>query len=263
VNVADSLKDLLFPVDDLDGLPGNPRRGDVAAISASYSRFGQRKPIVARRESNGRGVVIAGNHQLAAARELGWSHIAVAWADDLTDDQARAFALADNRTSELGEYDSAALLEIIASFDDSSLLTDAGWSEKDISDFIASVDEAGGKKADYEYVKKAVAPIYEPTGDRPEVAVLCDRAHTEKLLRNIDAADLPDDVAEFLRYAAERHTRFNFKNIAEFYAHADAELQDLMEESALVIIDFKKALEQGYARIAQSHAELYEEENGA
>lgn len=58
---------LTFPVDRLTPLPGNPRHGDVDAVARSYATFGQRKPIVARREGEG-GIVIAGNHQLAAAR---------------------------------------------------------------------------------------------------------------------------------------------------------------------------------------------------
>lgn len=88
---------LAVPLDILESLPGNPRRGDVAAVVRSYAEFGQRKPIVARRR--GGGVVIAGNHQLAAARELGWDEIAVVWVDD-DEVRAKAFALADNRTAE-------------------------------------------------------------------------------------------------------------------------------------------------------------------
>jgi hypothetical protein len=64
--VAD-LERLAFPVEKLTPLPGNPRHGDVQAVARSYATFGQRKPIVARREGDG-GIVIAGNHQLAAAR---------------------------------------------------------------------------------------------------------------------------------------------------------------------------------------------------
>lgn len=104
-HIAADLHPLAVPVDGLRLLPGNPRRGDVDAVARSYDRFGQRKPIVARRD----GTVIAGNHQLQAARQLGWSHMAVVWTDD-DDLTAQAFALADNRTADLGTYDSEALL---------------------------------------------------------------------------------------------------------------------------------------------------------
>jgi ParB-like chromosome segregation protein Spo0J len=96
--IAADLEGLAFPVDRLTPLPDNPRRGDVQAVARSYATFGQRKPIVARREGEG-GIVIAGNHQLAAAEELGWDEIAVVWVDD-DDITAKAFALADNRTAD-------------------------------------------------------------------------------------------------------------------------------------------------------------------
>lgn len=74
--VAESLVPLLVPLDRLEPLPRNLRRGVVAAVERSYQRFGQRKPIVMRRiggtKAEPRGVVLAGNHQLLAARELGW-----------------------------------------------------------------------------------------------------------------------------------------------------------------------------------------------
>jgi hypothetical protein len=104
-NIAGELRPLAVPLVHLEGLPGNPRKGDVQAIARSYAVFGQRKPVVARRqgERDGKptGIVLAGNHQLQAAQELGWDELAVVWVDDdeLT---AKAFALADNRTGELG-----------------------------------------------------------------------------------------------------------------------------------------------------------------
>ena len=105
-NIAADLMPLATPISDLRTMPGNPRKGDVEAVKRSYDRFGQRKPIVALPD----GTFIAGNHQLLAARALGWKEIAVVRVDD--DDQtAKAFALADNRTSDLGSYDDEALAD--------------------------------------------------------------------------------------------------------------------------------------------------------
>ena len=74
-------------------------------------------------------------------------------------------------------------------------------------------------------------------------------------------------MATFLRHAAERHVVFNFRNIAEFYAHADAEVQNLMERSALVIIDFNRAIEGGFIeltdRIKTIYTKDYQEEDDA
>lgn len=123
---------LAFPIDRLSPLPGNPRRGDVDAVVRSYSKFGQRKPIVARRQG-AEGTVIAGNHQLVAARRLGWERIAVVWVDD-DEITAKAFALADNRTSDLGDYDQAALEQMIADVaDDVDLLAATSYALDGVS----------------------------------------------------------------------------------------------------------------------------------
>ncbi|MBK9178746.1 MAG: ParB N-terminal domain-containing protein [Acidimicrobiales bacterium] len=95
--IAPDLAELAAPTDTLLLLAGNPRRGDVDAVARSLATFGQRKPIVARRSDR---TVIAGNHTLLAARQLGWPAIAVVWVDD-DDVTARAYALADSRTSDL------------------------------------------------------------------------------------------------------------------------------------------------------------------
>ncbi|MBD3291592.1 MAG: hypothetical protein GF393_01600 [Armatimonadia bacterium] len=84
----------------------NARRHDersVASIAASLERFGQQKPIVVAG-----GTVVAGNGTLMAAKQLGWKRIAAVQFDD-EQDAARAFALVDNRTAELSEWDYVAL----------------------------------------------------------------------------------------------------------------------------------------------------------
>lgn len=127
--IVENLQALATPIDALELLPGNPRVGDVDAVAASLNRFGQRKPIVA----NTAGVVIAGNHTLQAARQLGWTHIAVVRVDD-DDATAKAFALADNRTAELGSYDDTALEAMVREVleADAELLADTGWAGEDL-----------------------------------------------------------------------------------------------------------------------------------
>jgi 16S rRNA G966 N2-methylase RsmD len=113
--IIEPLQSLAVPVANVIEGPGNPRRGDVEAIARSYRIFGQRKPLVGRQtgtDENGEpvGYVEAGNHGLKAVRdELGWSHVAVAWIDE-DETTAKAYALADNRTSDLGDYDKELLL---------------------------------------------------------------------------------------------------------------------------------------------------------
>ena len=92
------------PVADLHEDPANARRHskrNLDAIAASLARFGQQKPIVI----DGKNVVRAGNGTLAAAKALGWTHVD-AVRTGLSGVEATAFAIADNRTAELAEWDS-------------------------------------------------------------------------------------------------------------------------------------------------------------
>jgi len=136
--IAADLVPLAFAVDKLRLLPGNPRRGNVEAVKRSLDAFGQRKPIVARRSDR---VVIAGNHTLQAAQALGWAEVAVVWVDD-DDTTSKAFALADNRTAELGDYDEAALADLIGQVGsvDPELLKASGWDEASVAELVASLE---------------------------------------------------------------------------------------------------------------------------
>lgn len=140
--IAESLKPLATPIGDLKLMDGNPRRGDVEAVARSLDKFGQRKPVVARVDT---GEVIAGNHTLMAAQSLGWDQIAVVWVKD-DDATAKAFSLADNRTAELGGYDSELLIELIGEVldADEELLDATAWTRDDLNSLI---EEAGGSKA--------------------------------------------------------------------------------------------------------------------
>jgi DNA modification methylase len=132
--IAADLQSLATNAAQLQLLPGNPRRGDIEAVRRSLEAFGQRKPIVARREDK---VVIAGNHTLQAARLLGWTDIAVVWVDD-DDTTAKAYALADNRTAELGSYDEQALADLISQVGsvDPELLQASGWDDKAVQELL-------------------------------------------------------------------------------------------------------------------------------
>lgn len=113
----------------------HPER-NVKAITDSLTRFGQQKPVVAMQD----GTIIAGNGTYAAARSLGWTEITVAFTD-LSDTEARAFAIADNRTGELAAWDDDVLrrqLDEIANFD-SSLLGAAGFAEDELRAMLERV----------------------------------------------------------------------------------------------------------------------------
>ena len=94
-------------VGDLAPYGGNPRRNDgaVKAVAESIRRFGFRVPIVI----DANGVIVTGHTRLKAAQKLGLATVPCVIADDLTDDQAKAFRLADNKVGEIAEWDESLL----------------------------------------------------------------------------------------------------------------------------------------------------------
>jgi len=104
---------------------------------------------------------------------------------------------------------------------------------------------------DNPYVQSVDVPIYEPTGPQPKIDELYDRDTADELAHEIREAELPEEVERFLLDAAERHVAFNFQRIANYYAHSRPEVQALMERSALVIIDYGQAIENGFVRLKE------------
>lgn len=131
MRVADGLEEHLRPIGDVILLPGNPRRGDVSKIAESLARFGQLKPIVVDSD----GVILAGNHTYQAARQLGWSEIAAVTASELEGAERTAFALADNRLSDLATYDDDALVAMIREVDEATGdLSGVGYDMDDLAE---------------------------------------------------------------------------------------------------------------------------------
>jgi hypothetical protein len=112
------------------------------------------------------------------------------------------------------------------------------------------------------YSKKVEAPIYEPKNEKPAVVDLFDMGRTNQLMTDIRAAGLKPEDEAFLIQAANRHCVFNYQRIADYYAHSDERVQKLMEDSALIIIDFDKAIELGYVKLSEEIAEQYRKEHG-
>lgn len=112
------------------------------------------------------------------------------------------------------------------------------------------------------YSTKIESPIYEPKNQKPHIIELVDKSKTQRLIREIDASNLPIEEKQFLIDAARRHLVFNYEKIADYYAHSSKEMQTLMEKSALVIIDFEKAIQLGYVKLCDDIRTQYLEEYG-
>lgn len=125
------------PITQLIPDPVNARKHNernIDAIKGSLSLFGQQRPLVVDKKN----VVVAGNGTLAAAKQLGWTEIDV-FITDLTGSQARAFALADNKTAELAEWDDEILKQTL------DALLNEGFEVEDIGFDIDDIPGLGGK----------------------------------------------------------------------------------------------------------------------
>lgn len=147
-NVPSNLEPLLTPIDSLRFDPANARTHSVRnleAIKSSLAQFGQVKPIVVQDETS---IVVAGNGTLEAARELGWDSIAVVRVK-MSQAEATSFAIADNRTAELAEWDDDTLAQLIGSLtDDEELLLSSGFTEDEIANLFDGLGGGGTESND-------------------------------------------------------------------------------------------------------------------
>ena len=112
--IAPQLRSFAQPVDSFTPDPKNARKhGDRnrQALKDSIERSGFRSLIVAQRKGSEL-IVRVGNNRLGAVKELGHTHIPALIFDE-GDDEAVAYAIADNQTAALGEWDNAVLAEIL------------------------------------------------------------------------------------------------------------------------------------------------------
>lgn len=178
------------PLKDLHLFHKNPRVGNVAEIAKSLRVNGQYRAIVVNRGTHtGRPMeVLAGNHTLKAARELGWESIS-AHLLDVDEDQATRIVLADNRTAELGDMDADVLLEIARGLDD---LDGTGYTDEDLDALVPDepVELAGDEDALPETVEPRSKPgdvwllgehrvVCGDSTDHEVVAILMDGGHAD------------------------------------------------------------------------------------
>lgn len=136
-HIAEPLRTMAVPIESLNPDASNTRKHsdrNLTAIAASFSRWGQRTPIVVQREGM---VIRAGNGRFQAAKKLGWKYIAAMIVDESNIDAA-SFAIADNRTAELAEWDDEALVSILQSLS-SETLPDTGFTQEELDKLISSI----------------------------------------------------------------------------------------------------------------------------
>ena len=233
--------------------PGNARRHPAAqraALKGVLNEVGWVARVIVNTRS---GLIVDGHLRVeeAAARN---EQVPVDYVDLSPSEEAMILAMFDP-IGALAETDRASL---------DALLGRIETVDTDVLDFIGHLAELPDVDPDgvpeENYTRKIEAPVYTITGAKPKAKELTDRTKADELRVRIEAVQLPKDVRSFLLDAAERHVVFRFDRIAEFYAHAAAAVQELMEDSVLVIIDFDRAIETGFVKLTEEIAARYSED---
>ena len=254
---------------DLKIYENNPRNNDTAVnyVAESIREFGFKVPVII--DSNN--VIIAGHTRLKAAEKLGLETVPCIIADDLTPDQVKAFRLADNKVSEFSTWDLEKLtLELnelplemdVFGFEKAAFSDDGiGDTDKENTGDNGSAEKAGtSEDKGNPYTTKIDIPQYQITGECPDIGELLQTEKAMSLIEEINQSGVSGKEKEFLRFSAFRHLLFRYDKIAEYYAHANKEMQELMEKSALVIIDFNDAIKNGYAILSEEISKMYDED---
>ena len=219
---------------DIKPYEKNPRKNDNAVeyVANSIKEFGFQQPIVIDKN----GVIVAGHTRYKASKKLGLEKVPCIIADDLTDEQIKAYRLADNKVSEKSGWDF-------------NLLNNELSEILNIDMKMFDFNKLGTGSGENPYTQKINIPQYEITGEKPDILELVDDEKTNELIEEIKKSNVTKKEKDFLIQGAQRHLIFKYNKIAEYYANASEEMQELMEKSALVIIDFDNAIANGYARM--------------
>jgi len=229
----------------------NPRKNKKAieTVKRSLEEFGWRQPIVVDKDM----IIVVGHTRYEAAKLLGVNRVPVVVARDLTPEQCRAYRIMDNRSNENAEWDYELLIEEFRNLENIDLeLT--GFDQKEIDKLLGEENTIYNKKVD--------SPLYTPRGDEPALDSLYNLERFLNLIDDIKSADIPEQIKQFLIFSAHRHIEFDYELIAEYYCHAVPEVQKLMEDSALVIIDFNRAIDLGYVKLNDDLRKCYIDEYG-
>lgn len=228
----------------------NARKNDEAVeyVIKSIEQCEYIAPIILD-ENN---VILAGHTRYKALKKLGYKEAECVIKEGLSEEQKKKYRLLDNKTAEFAEWDFDLLKDELEDLDFEDL--DIDWG---IDDFTEDFEDGNN---DSKYTDVINIPQYTPTGEKPDISELIDRSKTNELIQEISKANIQQDIKDFLIAAAYRHYVFNYSKIAEYYAHADKDVQELMEKSALVIIDLNDAIKNGFTRLKQELAEIEAED---
>tara|TARA_Y100001937_G_scaffold50884_1_gene70841 strand:- start:5322 stop:6041 length:720 start_codon:yes stop_codon:yes gene_type:complete len=185
-------------------------------------------------------IVLGGNMRLRAMKQAGIKKVPVHQVENWSDEQKKQFIIKDNIGYGTWDWD---------------LLANE-WDLEQLENWDLDIPNLYNDEKEY-YTAKIETPEYKPNNIKPKPKELFDNTKQKKLLDKINNAKIDKETKDFLIQASNRHLVFDYSKIADFYAHSNKETQKLMEDSALVIIDFNKAISNGYVELTESIAKAY------
>ena len=225
----------------------------VAQIAASIKEFGWTNPILV----DGDNGIIAGHGRLMAARKLGMTEVPTIELSDLSESQKKAYVIADNNLALNADWDEALLKIELENLKDLSFDLDIlAFDDEFLTNLLDEEEDEENM-----YTQKVDIPTYEPSEIKPNVKDLYDDSKAFDLIEKIKASKLPQAEKDFLMLTAGRHVVLNFQLIADYYAHSERPVQQLMEDSALVIVDIDNAIANGWVNLSKKLDEIYDEDN--
>jgi hypothetical protein len=246
--------------------PANANKGTergLRMLDDSLAQSGLGRSIVTDKNN----IIIAGNKTHERAVDQGFEDAIVVPTDgkqlvvvqrtdlDLLNDpdgRARMLAYRDNRVAEIDlDWDAEQLMaDAQAGVPVEDLFHGDEWEV-----LLAGIEQP--EAPDENYSRNVESPIYEPSEVKPSIDELYDNSKTMTLIEAIELDESLDQAErDFLVVAAQRHTVLSFSKIADYYAHSSPTIQRLMEDSALVIIDFDRAIELGFVQLTERLADI-------
>lgn len=244
--------ELVENVGQIPNVPKNPRKITKERMAALIKSIKESPEMEKLNEIivypyDGKMVAVSGNHRLRARRELGWPVALCKVLDENTPaEKLREYVLKEN---------------MLYAQNDEDIMKNL-WSE-DAMKWDVPISMQQQKVT--EYSRKIESPVYVPTGETIEgPSALYDESEVKDLEYHIKAADIPEDVRDMLLKSAQRFRKFDFSKVAEYYSQCeDPVIRALMERTAMVIVDFKQAIENGFVvltdEITQEYLREYEE----
>lgn len=178
--------------------------------------------------------VLGGHQRIKALQALGKTKVKVKKVTGWTDDEKDEFLIKDNIAN--GDWDNDKLAN--------------EWDKEKLEEWGLPLKIASN--SDYKELLEVTIPYYEPDEDKPDEAVLADFSDFDKLNDKITKSGVKGVLEKLLRARAAFFTDFDFQKIADYYAHSDKDVQNLMKELGLVVVIPRDAYDLGMCDFRES-----------